>query len=199
MNTKAVDFFATRTDLESGFRAIEKQQPVKLVRIDDYQTKTIPVIGSMVLIPDLGKVADRRSHDFLVVPASKKPRPYRVVQVGRKRDFPAKIAIALAIMKIRPPGGKVLYHVYQSNNPCSIVFAPGGFLNQKTLIAGRISTIHDNRTSLALYKLFCSELLRGFSSVQSFEVGPEALAFLKSGGRLTIDAQAAPILDLVLA
>jgi len=191
-----IQFFATRTDLEAGFRALEKCS-FKLVCIDDYyQTKAIPVIESLLAIPNLGKVTGRRSQSYLAMRET--PQCSRVVQIGRRRDFPQQIAVALAMVKIRPPGGKVVYEVNQASNPASIVFAPGGFLNEKMLLAGKIETMWDNETSMGLFNLFRGEILRGFTSVKSFEVGPEGLVFLKSGGRLTIDAQASSSLDLAL-
>jgi len=196
VSTKQLYFFATRGDLDPGLRAIERQRPLKLARLDHYPTKAIPVIESLFAIPDLGKVAGRRSPDFLVLPARRRPRASRIVQVGKRRDFPPKLAMALAMVNICPPGGKVVYGVYPSNNPPSIVFAPGGLYNERTLLAGEIATMHDNAASLDLYALFRKELLRGFTAVKSYVVGPEAMTLLGSGGRLTVDAQAAAICDL---
>ena len=114
----SIHFFATRGDLEPGFRVLDKKQSFRLVCVDDYfQAKTFPVIE----------------------------------------------------------------------------------LNEKALLAGKIETMHENRVSKELFNLLRNELLRGFTSAGSFEVGAEALALLKSGGRLTVDAQAAPMLDLTLS
>ncbi|SRR6266496_1914730 len=197
--TKLIQFFATPADLEPGFRSIESKQRLTLAEQNYYESKSIPTIGSLFSIPNLGKVADRRSPRYVVQPADKSFNPARVVQVGKKKDFPQKLAMALALIGIRPPGGKAVYDIQLAKHPSAITFAPGGFWNPQTLIAGEVATIHDTSASMELYNLFRKELLRGFTSVQSFEVGPEALAFLKSGGRLTIDAQAAPMLDVVLA
>jgi hypothetical protein len=106
--------------------------------------------------------------------------------------------MVLALIGIQPPGGKVVYEIQLVDHSSGIIFAPGGFWNCKSLIAGEIATIHSTETSMKLYNLFRQELLRGFISVKSFQIGPEALAFLKSGGRLTVDAKAAPILDVQL-
>lgn len=198
MSRKLVEFFATPGDLAPGFSAVERQRPLKLARLDHYPTKAIPIIESLSAIPDLGKVAGRRSPDFLVLPATKTIRASRIVQVGKRRDFPPRIAIALAMVNICPPGGRVVYGVYPSNNPSSIMFAPGGFWNERTLLGGKIGSMQNNAASTELYNLFRRELLRGFTAVKSFVVGPEALRLLESGGRLTVDAQAAPICDLAL-
>lgn len=197
--TKLVQFFATVADLEPGFRNIEGKQRLTLAEQNQYESKSIPTIESLFSIPNLGKVTERRSPRYVVQPTGKSFNPARVVQVGKKKDFPPKLAMALALTGIQPPGGKVVYDLQLVKHPSAITFAPGGFWNPQTLIAGEIATIHETPASMELYNLFRKELLRGFTSVQSFEVGPEALAFLKSGGRLTIDAQAAPMLDLVLA
>jgi hypothetical protein len=197
--TKLVQFFATVADLEPGFRSIESKQRLTLAEQRYYESKSIQTIDSLFSIPNLGKVTDRRSPRYVVQPTAKNFHPARVVQVGKKKDFPPKLAMALALIGIQPPGGKVVYDIQLVNHSAGIIFAPGGFWNPETLIAGEIATIHDTAASMELYNLFRKELLRGFTSVQSFEVGPEALAFLKSGGRLTIDAKAAPMLDLMLA
>ena len=197
--TKLVQFFATVADLVPGFRSIESRQRLTLAEQRYYESRSIPTIASFFSIPHLGEVTDRRSPRYVVQPAAENFHPDRVAQVGEKRGFPPRLAIASALIGIRPPGGKVVYDIQQVNHPASITFAPGGFWNPQTLIAGEIATIHDTAASMEPYNLFRKELLRGFTSVQSFEVGPEALVFLKSGGRLTIDAKAAPMLDLVLA
>lgn len=198
-HTKSIQFFATTADLEPGFRSIEGSQRLILAEQNYYESKNVPTIASLFSIPNLGKVTDRRSPQYVVQPAGKPFNPARVVQVGKKKDFPPKLAMALALTGIRPPGGKAVYDIQLAKHPSAITFAPGGFWNPQTLITGEIATIHDTSASTELYTLFRKELLRGFTSVQSFEVGPEALAFLKSGGRLTIDARAAPMLDLVLS
>lgn len=194
--TKLIQFFATLADLESGFRSIESQQRLTLAEQNYYESKSIPTIGSLFSIPNLGRIAGRRSPRYVVQPAGKSFNPTRVVQVGKKKDFPPKLAMALALAGIRPPGGKTVYDIQLAKHSSAITFAPGGFVNSQTLIAGEIATIHDTSTSIKLYNLFRKELLHGFTSVQSFEVGPQALVLLKSGGRLTIDAQAAPMLDV---
>lgn len=195
--TKLIQFFATPSDLETGFRRIESTQRLTLAEQNYHDDKSISTIGSLFAIPNLGKVTDRRSLRYVVQPTGKSFKPTRVVQVGTKKDFAPKLAMALALTGIRPPGGKVVYDIQLVKHPSAITFAPGGFWNPQTLIAGEIATIHETQASMELYDLFRKELLRGFTSVQSFEVGPEALAFLKSGGRLTIDAKAGDILDLV--
>lgn len=197
--TKLIQFFATAADLEPGFRNIESKQQLTLAEQNQYESKDIPIIGSLFSIPNLGKITERRSPRYVVQPAGKNFNPARVVQVGKKKDFPPKLAMALALTGIQPPGGKVVYDLQLLKHPAGITFAPGGLWNPQTLLAGEIATIHDTVASMELYKLFCKELLRGFTSVGLFEVGPEALTFLKSGGRLTIDVKAAPMLDLVFA
>ena len=196
---KLVQFFATIADLEPGLRSIESKQRLRLAEQRYYESKSIPTIDSLFSIPNLGKVTESRSPRYIVQPAAKNFHPTRVVQVGKRKDLPPKLAMALALIGIQPPGGKVVYDIQPASHSEGIVFAPGGFWNPESLIVGEIATIHDTGASMELYNLFRKELLRGFTSVKSFEVGPEALAFLKLGGRLTIDAKAAPMLDLALA
>jgi len=106
--------------------------------------------------------------------------------------------MGMAVVGICPPGGRVVYEIRPVDHPSSIEFSPGGLWNPRTLIVGEIATMHETAASRELHSLFCKELLRGFTKVKSFEVGPEAMSLLKSGGRLTIDAKAGAVLDLVI-
>jgi hypothetical protein len=197
-STKLIQFFATLSDLESGFRSIESKCQLLVAEEKYYDNESIPVVESLFSIPNIGKVNDRRAPRYLVQTAGKKFKPTRVVQVGRKKAFPPKLANLFALVGIKPPGGKVVYDLQQVKHPSSITFSPGGFWNDETLVAGEVATIHDTSDSMKLYHLFRKELLSGFTSVHSFHVGPEALDLLKSGNRLTIDVKAGKLLDLAL-
>ena len=107
--TKLIQFFATPADLEPGIRSIESKQRLALAEQNYYESKSIQTIGSLFSIPNLGKVTDRRSPRYVVQPTAKNFHPARVVQVGKKKDFPPKLAMALALIGIQPPGGKVVY------------------------------------------------------------------------------------------
>src|SRR5437588_8961302 len=121
--TKLVQFFATKADLEPGFRSIENRQRVRLAEQRYYDSKTIPTVISLFSIPNLGKVHDRRSPRYVVQSMGKRFNPTRVVQVGKRKDFPPKVAIALALISIRPPGGKVVYDIQLLSHPSAITFA----------------------------------------------------------------------------
>lgn len=194
---RVVQFYATKSDLEPGLRAIDSAQRLTLAEDRVYENSNVPTLRSLAEIPDLGKVQGRRSSRFLVLRESERVNPARVVQTGKKSKVPRGVATALALIGICPPGGKVTFEIRQSDHPSSIVFAAGGLANPQLLIAGEIATMHETAASRELHGLFCKELLRGFTKVKSFDVGPEAMVLLKSGGRLTIDAKARDILDLM--
>jgi hypothetical protein len=195
---KVVQFFATRGDLEPGVRGIDAKHSLKLIEDRYYDGKPLPALGSLSSIPRLGEVSGRRSPRFVVLDTEDRVRARRVVQIGKPSDMPRSIAMGMAVVGIRPPGGRVVYEIRPVDHPSSIEFSPGGLWNPRTLIAGEITTMHETAASKELHGLFCKELLRGFAKVKSFLVGPEAMTLLKSGCRLTVDAKAGAILDLVM-
>jgi len=217
---RVVSFFATKGDLVPGMRAIEARVKLKLVEDRYYDSKAVPIIESLLSIPGLGEVSGRTSPRYIVLPAAHKLSVRRVVQIGKPILLPRQVAkvlhtvlrpfgvhynrvlrgmtIAMAFIGIRPPGGRVVYEVCHVDHPSSIVFAPGGLWDSRTLIGGEIATMHNNAISIELYTLFRKELLRGFTTVKSVFVGPQAIGLLKSGGRLTVDVKAAPICDLAI-
>src|SRR5947209_18426006 len=99
--TNLIQFFAAVGDLEPGFRGIENKQPLRLAEQKYYESKSVPTLDSLFSIPDLGTVTDRRSPRYIVQPAVNNFHPARVIQVGKKKDFPAKLAMALAWIGIR--------------------------------------------------------------------------------------------------
>src|SRR5438445_4410501 len=195
---KSVQFFATKQDLVPALESIESVERLTFVEDRVYESAAIPTFNSVLALPELGKVASRRSPRYLVLPAGERVRLSRVVQIGKRSEFARPLATALALAVIRPPGGKVTSTVRHWLYPTSIVFAPGGFWNPQVLVAGEIVTMHKTSASLDLYELFCREVVRGFTKVKSFEVGSEGLSLLKSGCRLTIDVKAGTVIDLVL-
>ncbi len=211
--SKVVQFYATRRDLDPGLRSIERKQRLKVIEHRYFESKSVPVLESLLSIPKLGEVFQRYSSPwYLVLPATERIKVRRVVQIGRPGDIPGRISrllkfvrinprnamVWLAFIGIRPPGGRVVYEVCHVDHPSSIKFAPGGLWDARTLVGGEIGTMHHTAASLEMFRLFCKELLQGFVEVRSFYVGPEALALLKSGARLTIDVKASPLWDLVL-
>jgi hypothetical protein len=90
-----------------------------------------------------------------------------------------------------------MFTVDQDMNPTSIVFWPGGLYQDHALICGHIGTISDNAESIDLYESFRTTVLKGFTKIKSYYVGPEALRRLDSGWRLvTISVRSPAEYDL---
>jgi hypothetical protein len=191
-------FFATKDDLLPGLNAIESGNMLKYVLDRRYESRDVPCYNSAVDVPDFGLVHGRRSPCYLTMPRWNSVRLRRIVTVprGMRRDWRYQVAMCLAMVGISLPRGEVWYAVSNGWNPSSIVFAPGGLFEERTLLSGEISTILMNKASVQLFLLFRTEILRGFSKIKSFYVGPEAQELLRKGFRLTIDAQASRTLDL---
>jgi hypothetical protein len=84
----------------------------------------------------------------------------------------------------------------QLANPDSVAFTPGGIWNEDVVLYGRVATVSESDVSQALMKRFQAAIRKTFSKVRGYHVGPNALALLKAGKRLTISAQSPPEFDL---
>lgn len=92
--------------------------------------------------------------------------------------------VRLSVRKIPQRKGGVMYSVDQDTNPKSVVFWPGGLYKNEALVCGHIGTISESSESVDLYDAFCAALLKGFTKIKSYHVGPEALRLLETGWRL---------------
>jgi hypothetical protein len=76
------------------------------------------------------------------------------------------------------------------------VFQPGGLHQDDVLIAGRIATTGTTPAALALHQLMVRTVTKGFRRVQSYWLGPEALARFQAGARLTAAVRSPALYDL---
>ncbi|MCY2952995.1 MAG: hypothetical protein NTU53_13620 [Planctomycetota bacterium] len=196
--------FATRADFEPGLRAIEAELQLQYVWDQSYPTRSVDSYHSAFDIPEFGRVSSRTSETYIVLPCHGRVVTRRVVEIPKYRrgwlgirpGWRRDLAIGLAAIGIRLPGGNIRYDVYPVDHPKSIVFRPGGLHDETTLIAGEIGTMHTGRASQDLYERFVKHVLRGFERIKGSRVGPEAAQLLDRGFRLTVDAEASPDIDL---
>jgi hypothetical protein len=81
-------------------------------------------------------------------------------------------------------------------NEDTVLFWPGGRYGDGIFLYGEVSTISNRATSRNLYDLMAKLFCQHFTAVDEFLVGPEALALLKAGVRLTLSASTPPEFDL---
>jgi hypothetical protein len=208
LRNKSTFFFATKNDLSPGLKIIESKIELKYIETKSYESKSAPIINSALDISEFGYVHDRRSTCFIVMPQSKHIFFRRIATLpknkpglfGIRPGWRRNLAFAICLFGIKLPGGKVHYEVYPVDYPSSIVFCPGGFFDDSTLVSGEICTIFKSKSSIELYELFKKELLRGFIKIKGkfALLGPEAYECLKKGLRLTSDVNASPIVDFKL-
>ena len=83
------------------------------------------------------------------------------------------------------------------DNEDTVLLTLAGFWTTGTLLPGVMDTMHDTRIAQQLMRWFLASLKQeGFVKLDIWWLGSEAMAFLKSGGRLTSAEQAPPECDL---
>jgi len=102
------------------------------------------------------------------------------------------------VREVSPDAGSPVFHIDQLRNPDSTVFRLGGLHAENVLVAGEIATLGESQPAVELHRLMVRTVTRGFRRVQAFWLGPEALALLEAGARLTVDVQSPRLYDLQL-
>lgn len=172
--------FATRADIESGLRRFEAARPIDYVLTGMFDTDHVTRYRSALEIPNLGISNTGDSilePKYIVVPASD---PIRATAIPQRR-------------------GGVKFVVDQHNSgSSSFLFCPGGMYRREALISGELGPSMSNDTSTELFGIFCRELLKGFTKVKLYHVGPEAMSLLREGLRLTESVTAEKQCDLAI-
>ena len=158
-------FFATKADLAPGLPAIEQTEAVEFVRHEMRDDKTFEVIRALSVHPTLGLTsADsvQSSPRYLIFPRGGTPHP---------REIPQR-------------GGGVKY-IVEPTADCLILICGGSHAATGALLAGELQqSLHANFNARDLFRRVARDLLRGFTRVQLYWVGPEALGGLRAGRRL---------------
>jgi hypothetical protein len=173
-----IRFFATRDDLEKLLERFEQSQPVSYWATDEAGASKAMSWNRGHDLPALGAAEGTSTpacRSFLV-------RPVGMVPVVRR---------------VRQDAGSVVSIVDQLENDASAVFTPAGRYNALVMLPGTFGSVWDDPDSKALLRGFSGALRKTFSKVRAYWVGPEALAALHEGIRLTISPHAAPEFDLV--
>lgn len=169
------NFYATSDDLLEVFGHFEKTREVTYTPMGAVQSADLTIFQSGKYIPSLSSPAKARyDHSYLVTPKTVRPIA---------RQIPLRT-------------GGMAYAVDQLVNPISIEFSQGGFYAPDILLDGRVATCSEHPDAVRLYRAFASSIAKVFSRVRAYYVGPQALALLKDGCRLTIGANSPRDYDL---
>jgi len=166
MTKNSLPFFATENDLSKLLTNVVRVRPLQFVVCGLSDTS---IVQSM---PSLLKSSPRTN--YLIA----------------DRDLVIEVRV------VPQKGGGQKYAVDQQSNPKTIVFCPGGMIEDRCLLAGQIGTISNTQTSLEFFKLFSSEMSKQFSKIKSYYVGEEATRLLDNGVRLTGNPKSPVLYDL---
>ncbi|MGD9563000.1 MAG: hypothetical protein AB7F88_12625 [Pyrinomonadaceae bacterium] len=168
MGSSETLFFAIEDDLFPILDAVERECEIEYVVMGRFEFKTSQTYASFTRIPQLGftDYGDWAGpdHRYLIKPKDS----------------------TLNIEEFELSKGGVVFLIDQKLNPDTIVFAPKGVYTKKNkvIVAGRVSTISDTESSLAIYKPLSSKIKKNFRRIGVFYVGPKAEEKLKEGWRL---------------
>lgn len=176
---RCIFFFATRDDLLPVFEAVEGEAPLQYVRTGNELSPDFETFHRGADITNLGK-ADHDSasscEQFLVTLTD----------------------VSIRIRQITGIGGIPRYCMDQEINPDTVRLIPAGIWGGDFLFRGGVDTISKSAIAQGLMKRFYAAIRKRFTKVSAFWVGPEALALLRAGKRLTDAAQCPREFDLAL-
>ena len=174
----AIYMFTLESDLFALLSRIETQHKIKYVKAGRIDGRTTEEFDTFTAVPNLGRALGRREGDSGV---------YLIVEKG----------CSARVETMKMFDGNLRFDVEQSLNPDSILFRPGGEWKEQTIIRGDFSTISDSEVSSKLIRAVRSAIRRDFTKIDRyFWLGPDALQALRSGWRLTQDADMSPDYDV---
>lgn len=172
-------YFATLADIEPILKMMEDSFQLQYFKTGLFDESGIVHYNSIFEKMDIGftdKANWMSDDNFLVIPRN---------LILNVRDVPQK-------------KGGIKYAVDQSTNMKSICIQLGGIYvkKDKVLVAGKLSTIAEESTSLELYGFFSKKIKKAFRKIEEFNVGKEAEEKLHSGWRLVLDERRKEEYDL---
>jgi hypothetical protein len=166
---QAIHFFAAKDDLSTVLDAVEARCDVSYVECGLFDA------------PDRQPFSS-----FRFLPTESPERRFLLLLKGAVCD----------VRKVAQRRGGFKFAVDQMANPGTAVLRLGFELNESQLIAGEVGTIHDDENASFLVRVFSAEVERRFKRIKAFWVGPEAMARLEGGARLTTNINSPKEYDL---
>lgn len=174
---KRISFFATKNDLLLVLREFEAKRRIKYTRAGRLGGPKSQIWESAPNLPGLGRAAGDQAvacDSFLVFDCSS----------------------SINVVSREMLNGDDRYDVEQARNPDSVVLNVGGEWVDGSLISGGAATNSSSSISQSMMRAIYLSIRKHFTRVQAFWVGPEALAALRRGKRLTYAVQSPPEYDL---
>ena len=174
---KQRNFYAMPADLSPVFQQVELKRPVAYTLVGLFDSPSPSTVLSGSSIPTLGDEASQSSALSATYLITAQGTPIHVRSVQQK-------------------AGGTKYAVDQLINPNSITITHGGLYSPTVLIAGRVATASNSAFAVSLQSAFSRAIAKSYTRIQSYWVGPDALAHMQRGGRLTFSVSAPPEYDL---
>jgi len=162
--------FALRNDLLLVLRSLEAKREIKYTRCGRLPEPKPVIWKSAADLPKLGQATCDQ-------------------QAGCDQYLIMEEASPVRVKTMTMFDGNDRFDVDPSPNPDSIRLCVGGEWTDGTIIPGAIDTMSLSPISKSLMRALHSGVKKHFTRVQSYWVGPDALAALRSGRRLTIAVQ----------
>jgi len=175
--SKLISFFATRDDLLCLLGEVELKWRIHYTEAGMFETPEIIVYCSSPHIPQLGITHWGTTITGLFYLIADAATSFKVRPVPQRR-------------------GGIRYAMDQKENPDTVTFFPGGRYDNETVIAGNFSTCTNSQVSADLMQAIARLVRKKWTKIKSYSVGPEAMAILESGGRLTADIRSPREYDL---
>ncbi|WP_018756446.1 hypothetical protein [Paenibacillus terrigena] len=171
-------FFASKSDIEAVLQNIESAYLLKYVRCGLFDNEYVKVYDSALDIEGLGysESGNVSNQSYLVL---ERTTPLNIRSVPQQR-------------------GGVKYAIDQMENKTSFIFAPGGLYRDEYIIFGRISTVNSVPEELKVFKEFTKKMIKMFSKVGRYYIGPEAKLLSNERRLITINANQSIEYDLKL-
>ena len=178
---KRIYFFATKLDILTVANAVEERTPLQYIlayhRLHPAYGPTAPTYPSASRFPHLGIATAKQTGSC-------------------ERYIVASRTISVVPMT-RLIGGQPESCFEMGNCPDCVELNAGGLWEGQVLINGLVQTWSDSKEAQRLMRLVMSTFKKAFKQkIGAYWIGPEALEFLRGGGRLTLNVDADPSFDI---
>jgi len=170
-------FYAFAEDCALLLSEFETRQMVRYHRAGNFTSRPGKPFQTWSDLPDIGVAHGDSSNacpNYLISPVGSEPVVRTMGGFLKKRRF----------------------LVDQLVNPETVTLNLGGVWRDEALLSGRVACAHSNPVSTQLIRSFDAGFRKHFVKVKAYWVGPQALAYLNQGGRLTAAIQCPADYDL---